>query len=143
MIKFCKLHPDAVIPTRATEGSAGFDLVIRDIIFDPLFDVFHVKTGIACEIPQDWVGQLVVRSSTHKKGLQLANQIGIIDSDFRGEIVILLKDNGLKQIKREPFPKAGDRIAQIVFVPCMTQSETVCQLTDTKRGSGSFGHTGV
>jgi dUTP pyrophosphatase len=141
-IKFKKLHPDAVIPTRATDGSAGFDLTIRDFFEGEGSRVTTVYTGITVQIPSGYVGMLMPRSSLYKSGWELANTIGCIDSDYSGEILIKLKPNGVSVSDPTNRAKIGDRIAQLVVVPCLTASEEVSELDQTVRGSGGFGSTG-
>jgi dUTP pyrophosphatase len=142
VIKFKKTHPDAIIPTIATDGSAGFDLTaISDPIYDEEYGVYSYDTGIAMEIPKGYVGLLVPRSSVYKTGLSLCNSCGIIDSDFRGSVSfkfyqMLVRDEGC-------WPKKGDRMGQLVVVPCLTLSEEVTELSDTARGQGGFGSSGT
>jgi len=127
MIIFKKLHPDAVIPSRATEGSAGLDLRIigaeRDdglvskdpLYFEPVYPGCRVMalTGLACQIPEGTVGLLAIRSSIAvKHGVTLINSPGILDSDYRGEIKLCLINHGSKPFEVVP----GMRIAQLIPV---------------------------
>ena len=134
-----KLNPTAIIPTRATEFAAGFDLY-ANTIEDKITNLI-VHTGIAMEIPHGYVGLIFARSGLAcKQGLRPANCVGVIDEDYRGEIIVNLfcdKQPLTKQIDQ------GDRVAQIVFVKYEPFTmEVVDELTDTKRGSGGFGSTG-
>ena len=138
-IKFKKLHPAAVTPTRATDGSAGWDLTASEWAcvncgFDNnLYAMYH--TGIAVEIPAGYMGLLFPRSSCFKRGLSLANSVGVIDSDYRGEICFIYKGCGMYQ--------KGDRIGQLVIVPCPdVELVEVEELSQTERGQGGFGSTG-
>jgi dUTP pyrophosphatase len=140
-IKFKKLVAEATVPTRATEGSAGFDLYVNSVEYEPDHDTIKVGSGVAVAIPTGYVGILSVRSSTYRYGLELANQIGIIDSDYRDEITIRLKYNGLNPPQVRSQLQQGVRIAQIVFVPCLTHSEEVEELPKTGR-TGGYGSTG-
>lgn len=135
-VMFKKLTETATAPSQAGTCSAGFDLYA-----DRIEDCGHylkIHTGIAIE-PEDgcWF-MLVPRSSTHKKGMTLYNNVGVLDQDFRGEIVALL-------LKTEGFvmPVIGDRLVQIVpMQQIRTQFVEVTQLGDTSRGTGGFGSTG-
>lgn len=141
VIKFKKMHPDAVVPTRATDGSAGFDLTIHSLEYEPDYDTIKIGCGVAAGIPAGYVGVLSVRSSTYKYGLELANQIGVIDSDYTEEIIIRLKSNGTQPVRRFLIPNAGYRIAQMTVVPFLGGSIEVDELPSTSRkgGDGSTG----
>lgn len=124
------------VPEIATDGSAGLDLYVNSMNGDT------IGTGVHVEIPVNHVGLLVPRSSWGVKGFKLANTVGVIDSDYRGEIMLV----------RDPHPtkgwlaiREGDKVAQLVVVPCVTSAYQCDQLSDlstTKRGSGGFGSTG-
>lgn len=118
---------------RATDGSAGFDLRLYG--FD---DNGMVNTGVKMAIPDGYVGLLFIRSSLAKKGFSLSNAVGVIDSDYRGEIKAKLNFP-----TEESSILQGDRFAQIVIVQYHAQAEIVEDLDDTERGSGGFGSTGV
>lgn len=141
-IKFKRMHPDAIVPKIATDGSAGFDMTaIADAEFDAEYGVCSYDTGIAMEIPKGYVGLLVPRSSVYKVGLSLCNSCGIIDSDFRG--LVSFKFYQMLWEDEHPLPKKGDRIGQLVVVPCLTLSEEVDELSDTSRGAGGWGSTNM
>ncbi len=138
-----KLLRDVEVPTYATEGSAAIDLrsASDDMILNP-GERAVIPTGIAIE-PQtrDVVAVVAARSGLGvKHGITLANGIGVIDSDYRGEIHVCLVNNGKESFKIS----RGDRIAQLMFLPVFAaefiQSET---LGDTDRGAGGFGSTGI
>lgn len=147
-LKFKKLHPDAIAPIYATAGAACFDL-------HALFPKGHspaefitsgvpvtFRTGLSFEIPEGHV-MLVYSRSGHafKNGVRLANCVAVIDSDYRGEVMVrLTKDvsaDSLLQVKN------GDRIAQAMIVPIpQVELVEVSDLSETERGTGGFGSTG-
>ena len=142
-IKVRRLNENAELPYRATEGSAGADLfacVTEDVIIAPGAREM-IPTGIAIELPDSGCGAFVFpRSSVSSKfGVSLANCVGVIDSDYRGEIKVPLINHSDK-----PYTvKNGDRIAQMVIMPVIVPEFTECeQLGDTGRGEGGFGSTG-
>lgn len=133
-------HP---LPAYATEGSAGMDLrafLRRRVTIYPMERVL-IPTGLFMEIPQGYEGQIRPRSGMAlRKGLTVLNSPGTIDSDYRGEIKVLLIN-----LSNEPqYIDDGDRIAQLVIAP-MTQAvlTAVEVLSETQRGSGGYGHTGA
>ena len=137
-----KLDERAVIPTYATEFSAGADLYNMtgcDVAVPPHATVL-VKTGLALEIPEGYCGLIFARSGlATKRGLAPANKVGVIDADYRGEIMVALHNHG-------PMPQTidhGERIAQCVITPVLTPAyEEAEELSDTSRGVGGFGSTG-
>ena len=135
-MKIKKLHPDAVIPTYATEGSACFDLyAATKYENEDLTPVF--TTGLAFEVPQDHV-MLVFSRSGHgfKEGASLINCVGVIDSDYRGDVAV--------KMNKPISAGVGDRIAQAMIIPVQQVTFQVADdLTETKRGQGGFGSTGV
>lgn len=137
MIQFKLLTQDAKAPKRATEHSAGFDIYAPERVDIPAGQSYLVGTGVAMAIPSGWVGIVNPRSSVaHKKDVRLKARV--IDSDYRGEVFISLKNDS-----NETFEIVkGDRIAQLVVTPFMGESIVVDDLDDTVRGSGSFGSTG-
>ena len=142
-VKFKKLTPNAIVPTYGTEFSAGADLssgMTEPVIINAGTTEF-IKTGIAMEIPEGLVGLVYARSGMAcKKGLAPANKVGVIDSDYRGEIIVALHNHSDKPVTIEP----KDRIAQIVLAPYITASfNEVEELDDTERGEGGFGSTGT
>ncbi|MCR4779461.1 MAG: dUTP diphosphatase [Ruminiclostridium sp.] len=142
-IKTKKLNENAKLPYRATEGSAGADLfacIGEDITIAPGERIL-IPTGIAIELPDSGCGAFVFpRSSVSSKyGVSLANCVGVIDSDYRGEIKVPLINHS-----DEPYTvRNGDRIAQMVILPVIVPEYTENeQLGDTERGGGGFGSTG-
>lgn len=143
IVKLKKLTPNAVIPTYGTYESAGADLysgMETTITIAPKETQF-IKTGIAIEIPEGLVGLIYARSGMAcKKGIAPANKVGVIDSDYRGEIIVALYNHGNSPVSIEP----GDRIAQIIFTPFVTAHfSEVESLDETTRGTGGFGSTGT
>ncbi len=129
------------LPARATAGAAGADLVAAEEATIAPGGVHAVATGIALAIPEGYEGQVRPRSGLAlKHGVTVLNAPGTIDADYRGEVKVILINHG-----REPFRIArGDRIAQLVVAPVSaSRFERVEALTDTARGSGGFGSTGV
>ena len=140
-IKIKRLKNGAVIPTRGSEYAAGSDLYSaeNDLYIEDRQTVM-IGTGIAMEIPEGYVGLVYARSGLAcKEGLAPANKVGVIDSDYRGEIkVALYNQSGEKKLV-----KKGERIAQIVIAPFLTPEFTeVSELDETDRGNGGFGSTG-
>lgn len=141
-VSFAKLHPDAVMPTYGSSCAAGADLYAladEDIVIGAGKTVF-IRTGIAMEIPEGFVGLVFARSSMGaKRNLAPANKVGVIDSDYRGEIRVVLHNHG----DTEQTVCPGERIAQLVIVPYLkAEFNEVSFLSDTERGDGGFGSTG-
>lgn len=138
-----KLHEKAVVPHYATEGSAGLDLTVisdNDTIVIPYNSTMLCRTGLSFEIPKGYVGLIYIRSSVGTKlDLVLSNQVGVIDSDYRGEVMLPLRNLG----RGARVIESGTRIAQMVITPILSSNiEVVDELTETKRGDGGFGSTG-
>ncbi len=137
-----RLNENAIVPTYGSKYAAGADLYAcegGEVTIAPA-ETRLIHTGIAMEIPEGLVGLIYARSGlASKRGLAPANKVGVIDSDYRGEIMVALHNHGT-----EPQTVAdGERIAQIVFAPYMTAEFTVAdELSDTVRGVGGFGSTG-
>lgn len=142
-VRIRKLNDDAVIPTRGSSAAAGYDLYadVPDVITIQPHTTEKIGTGIAMEIPDGTFGAVFARSGlATKQGLRPANAVGVIDSDYRGEIVVALHND--TDFVRQIMP--GERIAQIVIIPFLPVSfEAVDSLTDTDRGAGGFGSTGA
>ncbi len=133
-VKFKKLTPEAVVPSRGTEGSAGFDLTTIEEAVIPAGQVVRIRTGIVTAIPPGFVGLIKPRSSVFFKGFDLD---GTIDSDYRGEVLLQVRSTLAVDAKIE----AGSRLAQMVIIPFLEVGEEVLVLPDTKRGTGGFGST--
>lgn len=138
-----RLHPNAVLPTRATEGSAGYDLYacIESPLLLPAGGRVSVPTGIAIMLEScDSAAFVFGRSGLGiRHGIVPSNGVGVIDSDYRGEIVVGLSNHSDKDYTIEP----GERVAQMVIMPVFTpEIIEVEQLSQTLRGSDGFGSTG-
>lgn len=138
-----KLDSRAIVPKYGTEESAGADLYAlldEDIVINP-GETKLIHTGIAMEIEKGYVGLIYARSGISlKKDLAPANKVGVIDSDYRGEIMIALHNHGTEKRVVEKF----ERIAQIVFTRYEKfEFNLVEKLNDTSRGTGGYGSTGT
>lgn len=136
-IKVKKFHEKAVIPKYATFGAAAMDLTITDV---DLLQDNHVKYyfGLGFEIPDGYAGFIVPRSSCYKQSQILSNCIGVIDSDYRGEVSAVMIGDRLDKMYQ-----VGERAAQIFFLPVpKVQLVEVDDLNETKRGVGGYGSTG-
>lgn len=150
-VKIKKLHPEAVIPSYSKDGDAGLDLTAVDSGEVNQYGTITFKTGLAIEIPQGYVGLVFPRSSIYKTTGRLANCVGVIDSGYRGELLVnfdislisyIKGEHGLDEVELEPYKK-GDRIAQIIILPYpQVEFEEVEELSETERGTGGYGSTG-
>lgn len=168
-IRIKKLHEDAIIPSYSRKGDGGLDLTSVDFYFDIHGNVVY-RTGLAIEIPEGYVGLIFPRSSVSKYDLSLANAVGVIDSNYRGEIMLKFKPtltfipneetdyldtdkfdahDGVqipydKRIPIEPITyNHGERIGQLIIMPYpQIEFEEVEELTKTERGDGGFGSSG-
>ena len=141
-VRIKKLHPDAVIPTYGTPFAAGADLYAcmdSSVTIGPGQTQF-IHTGLAVEIPVGFAGLVYARSGLAcKKGIAPANKVGVIDADYRGEIMVALQNHSSEAVTIE----SKERIAQLVITPFLTaQFEETDELVDTERGEGGFGSTG-
>ena len=141
-VKIKKLHKDAVIPQYQTTGAAGFDFhAIEDMEIATRQTVL-VKTGLSMEIPEGYELQVRPRSGMSlKTKMRIANAPGTVDSDYRGEICIIMENMGM--LGGLPYDiKKGDRIAQGVICPVFQATFIEDELSDTERGEGGFGSSG-
>ena len=141
-VLFQKLNPAACLPRRATLGSAGYDLcacIERPLTVKPGQTV-PVPTGLAMALPKGYGGFVFARSGLGiRHGVVPGNCVGVIDSDYRGEILVGLQNSGDADYVIQP----ADRIAQLMVVPVVqAQVKMVDQLDETQRGAGGFGSTG-
>jgi dUTP pyrophosphatase len=143
-LKIQKKNPKAILPKRATEGSAGMDLYAcmeEEITLRP-GELAVIPTGIAIGLPgPDYAALVFARSGLGvKHGISLSNGVGVIDSDYRGEIQV-----GLCNLGNQPYTiRPEERIAQLVVTPvCLLPIEEVEVLDETGRGEGGFGSTGT
>lgn len=150
-IKFMKTHPNAVIPARGSAGAAGFDLTA--VSLKRAADLYIYDTGLALEIPTGYWGGIYARSSIFFSGLEKCGGVTVVDSDYRGSILVMFRevpgDQGARRRALHPlFPgktglmhpyKPGDRIAQIIIQPCVvpvtsttlytTREDIICPVT--------------
>ena len=137
-----KLNEKAILPTYGSAFAAGADLYACEDgeVTIAAGETKLIHTGLAMEIPEGLVGLIYARSGlASKKGLAPANKVGVVDSDYRGEIMVALHNHG----NAPQTVAAGERIAQMVFAPYYTAEFTVVdELSDTVRGIGGFGSTG-
>ena len=144
-----RLNEDAIIPTQGSEYAAGYDLyanrvsecATRSTITIHEGETAKVGTGIAVEIPKGYFGAIYARSGlATKQGLRPANCVGVVDADYRGELIVALhNDSGTDRTVSN-----GDRIAQLVILPYLAVNFVeVDDLSGTVRGDGGFGSTGV
>ena len=141
-IRVKKCRENAILPTYGSDGAAGADLYAcleEAVTIEPGATAF-IPTGLSMEIPRGTAGLIYARSGLAcKRGLAPANKVGVIDSDYRGEFVVVLHNHGsVSQVIAH-----GERIAQLVITPVFTPGFCeVSELSDTSRGSGGFGSTG-
>lgn len=141
LVKVKKLMDGAVLPKYGTEFSAGADLVNagEDVVIESGATAI-IHTGIALEIPTGLVGLIYARSGmATKRGLAPANKVGVIDSDYRGEIMVALHNHG----SQAQTVEKGERVAQIVIAPYVVADFVEGDIDDTVRGAGGFGSTGI
>lgn len=144
-VKIKKLSNTAMIPTRGSKYAAGYDLYANleheDHIEISPHTTYKIGTGLAVEIPIGYYGAIYARSGIAvNKNLRPANAVGVLDSDYRGEIVVALHNdsNASREVRH------GERIAQLVVMPYLpVDFEEVEELSETDRGSGGFGSTGA
>ena len=137
-----KLSPNAKLPTYGSQEAAGADLYAcleQPVTIEPGATQW-IPTGIALEVPRGYAGLIYARSGLAcKQGLAPANKVGVIDSDYRGEVVVVLHNHS-DQIRSV---ESGERIAQLVITPVLTPVyEEVEELSSSNRGAGGFGSTG-
>lgn len=142
-VNVLKLKSKAIIPTKGSEKSAGYDLyacIDHEILIKP-HETVKIGTGIALALPDGYFGAIVARSGiATNQGLRPANCIGVCDSDYRGEYVVPLHND--TDVTQKVYD--GERIAQLVIMPHMSVGFTeVDNLDSTSRGDGGFGSTGL
>ena len=157
-INIKKLHSDAIIPTYAKLGDAGMDITAINVEYTD--DYIQYKTGLAFEIPEGYVMLIFPRSSNSKKDLLLCNSVGILDSGYRGELLIRYKRILNPHISKGVFYSTnssdvdfdfngneyqiGDKVAQIIIIPYPSiEFNEVNTLSETERGEGGFGSTDI
>ena len=141
-IRVKKLNENAILPTYGSTEAAGADLYacMEETVTVQPGEVAWISTGIALEVPKGCAGLIYARSSLGtKRGLAPANKVGVIDSDYRGEVKVVLLNHSNDPQSVAP----GERIAQLVITPVLTPAyEEADDLSDTSRGEGGFGSTG-
>ena len=142
-VRIKKLKEDAILPTYGTEKAAGADLYAcmkEAVSIEPL-EAAMIYTGLAMEIPEGYAGLIFARSGlATRKGLAPSNKVGVIDADYRGEIMIPLFNHSKETRVIEP----GERIAQMIITPFLTAAfEEAEALDETGRGESGFGSTGT
>ena len=137
-VKVKKLHPEATIPKYAKQGDAGLDLTAVSEEWNDNNSMVTYGTGLSIEIPEGYVGLLFPRSSVCKTSLSLSNSVGVIDSGYRGEIMLKYRypEEGLVY-------DLGDRVGQLIIMP-YPQIELIEaeELSSTERGEGGYGSSG-
>ncbi len=137
-----KMNPNAILPTYGSAGAAGADLYacLEEPVTIAPGETAWIPTGLALEVPEGCAGLVYARSSLGvKRGLAPANKVGVIDSDYRGELRVVL----LNHSKEAQTIEHGERVAQFLITPVLQPAyEEVMELSDSARGTGGFGSTG-
>lgn len=145
-VKVKKLNESAVIPAYANPGDAGLDLTATSYEYNETLDAHVYGTGLAFEIPEGHVGLLFPRSSIRKVDGILTNHVGVVDSSYRGEVMLTFKNYGTNDGKLREFYKpyeVGERIAQLLIIPYpIIQLVEANELSDTERGESGHGSSG-
>ena len=140
VLKLKKLNDNAIIPTRGSEKAAGYDLYAAEEASIKAGETVKIGTGIAVAIPDGYFGGIYARSGlATKEGLRPANCVGVIDSDYRGELIVSIhNDSSVDRVIEK-----GERMAQLVVQPYLSvEFEEADELDETERGDGGFGHSG-
>ena len=143
-VKIKKLAEEAVLPFYATEGSAGMDVTTTFVEYKRDGDFWICHTGLSFQIPEGYVMLIFPRSSIRKTNFYLANSVGVLDSDYTGELLFIFKERGLSKVPPVVGPyKAGERVGQVIIIPHpKIEFLEVNELDKTERGDGGFGSTG-
>ncbi len=151
IIRFKKLHPNAVTPAYSRDGDAAVDLTAVSTYIDDNMNLI-CETGIAIEIPKGYVGLIYPRSSLINYNLTLSNHVGVIDSNYRGEIIFKFKFTPKVDLSKDQIAfekellsyRPGNRIGQLIIQPIPEMSFVeVNELTPSNRGAAGFGSSGV
>lgn len=139
-MKIKRLDEKAVIPKRGSASAAGYDIYSIEEVSLPPGETKLIKTGLSMEIPENYFGGVFARSGLAvKEGIRPANCVAVIDSDYRGELMVPLHNDS----KEERTITVGERIAQLVILPFLpVEFEEADSLSETDRGNGGFGSTG-
>lgn len=141
-VKFKKLQSNAIIPSYATEGDCGLDLVATSKQYVEKHEFLEYGTGIAIEIPEGYGGFLFPRSSISKRDLTLCNSVGVIDPGYRGEIKLRFKFTAEEGFAVRSY-QVGDKIGQLIIMERpKIELFQVNELSDSERGTDGFGSTG-
>ncbi|MBR5241702.1 MAG: dUTP diphosphatase [Clostridia bacterium] len=141
IVRIKKLNENATLPTYGTEYSAGADLYnLNEAVTIPAHKTVLIHTGLSAEIPEGYAGLIYARSGlASKRGLAPANKVGVVDADYRGEIMVALHNHS----DIDATVDAGERVAQLVVTPFLkVEYQLADELSDTVRGAGGFGSTG-
>ena len=139
-VRFQRVHANAQVPSRGSENAAGYDLHAAENAFIPPFGTATIRTGLKVSFPSHLSLLIFSRSGMgFKKNVRLANCVGVIDADYRGEIMVKLTNDGEQAISI----LTGDRIAQAVMIPFFELSFVEADLDETDRGEKGFGSTGT
>ena len=142
IVKIKKLNENATVPTYGTEYSAGADLYnLNEAVTIPAHKTVLIHTGLSVEIPEGYAGLIYARSGlASKRGLAPANKVGVVDADYRGEVMVALHNHS----DIDATVDAGERVAQLVVTPFLkVEYQLAEELSDTVRGAGGFGSTGI
>lgn len=142
IVRIKKLNENATLPTYGTEYSAGADLYnLNEAVTIPAHKTVLIHTGLSAEIPEGYAGLIYARSGlASKRGLAPANKVGVVDADYRGEIMVALHNHS----DIDATVDAGERVAQLVVTPFLkVEYQLADELSDTVRGAGGFGSTGT
>lgn len=142
LLQIKKINAEAIIPTKGSQEAAGYDIYAcadNDIVISP-HNTVKVGTGLSMAIPNGYFGAVFARSGlSAKEGLRPANCVGVVDSDYRGELIVALHND----TDVEKTIDKNERIAQLVVMPYLSvEFQETDELDDTERGSGGFGSTG-
>lgn len=141
ILKFKRLVENAKLPTRANPGDLGFDLFTLDAVGVQAGQTLAIKTGVACEFPEGYGAFIKARSSQGKVGIDVFG--GVVDSGYRGELIVLLHNSADVHSEGHIVYAAGDKIAQLVLVPVFPgTTEETTTLGETARGDKGFGSSG-
>lgn len=139
-VKIKKLNANAVVPKYAKDGDACMDLIAVSLHYDDVKG-FVYGTGLAMEIPEGYVGHIYPRSSNCKTDAYLTNSVGVVDSGYRGEVMVVFKSR-CRDFNKAPY-QIGDRIAQFCIDKVIPiEFSLVNELSDSERGEGGYGSTG-
>lgn len=143
VVKFKKLKDEAIIPSYAKDGDAGLDLTAVSFEYDEKLDAYVYHTGLAMEIPKGYVGLLYPRSSNRKTDAYMTNHVGVVDSGYRGEVLVTFKNRDNSRNAINPPYVSGERIAQLIIMTYpMVDIVEAEELSETERGTDGHGSTG-